>query len=62
MGLFRQRARRCADNSPSPKVTMNEFLQRFTVGKRMFAGFGLMLLLMAAIAVVSAISLSTVQS
>ena len=62
VGLFRQRARRCADNSPSPKVTMNEFLQRFTVGKRMFAGFGLMLLLMAAIAVVSAISLSTVQS
>lgn len=40
---------------------MNEFLQRFTVGKRMFAGFGFLLLLMAAIAVVSATSLSTLE-
>ncbi len=40
---------------------MNEFLQRFTVGKRMFAGFGLLLLLMAAIAVVSAVSLSRLE-
>ncbi|ADV25922.1 methyl-accepting chemotaxis sensory transducer [Pseudoxanthomonas suwonensis 11-1] len=40
---------------------MNEFLQRFTVGKRMFAGFGLMLLLMAAIATVSAVSLSMLE-
>lgn len=40
---------------------MNNFLQRFTVGKRMFAGFGLMLALMASIAVVSAWSLSTLE-
>ena len=40
---------------------MNEFLQRFTVGKRMFAGFGFLLVLMAAIAVVSAMSLSTLE-
>ncbi|WP_125076393.1 methyl-accepting chemotaxis protein [Pseudoxanthomonas sp. SGT-18] len=40
---------------------MNEFLQRFTVGKRMFAGFGFLLVLMAAIAVVSATSLSTLE-
>ncbi|RRN77416.1 HAMP domain-containing protein, partial [Pseudoxanthomonas sp. SGD-10] len=39
---------------------MNEFLQRFTVGKRMFAGFGILLLMMAAIAAVSASSLATV--
>src|SRR5690606_7530209 len=46
---------------PSPEAVMNEFLQRFTVGKRMFAGFGFLLLLMAAIAVVSATSLSTLE-
>ena len=40
---------------------MNEFLQRFTVGKRMFAGFGFLLVLMAAIAITAAFSLSTLE-
>ena len=40
---------------------MNNFLQRFTVGKRMFAGFGLMLALSAVIAATSLTSLSTVE-
>jgi methyl-accepting chemotaxis protein len=40
---------------------MIEFFQRFTVGKRMFAGFGFLLILMGLIAAVSALSLSEVE-
>jgi methyl-accepting chemotaxis protein len=40
---------------------MNEFLQRFTVGKRLFAGFGFLLVLMTVIAISAALSLSTLE-
>ena len=40
---------------------MNDFLQRFTIGKRMFAGFGFMLVLMAIISIISALSLNTLK-
>ena len=40
---------------------MNDFLQRFTIGKRMFAGFGFMLAMMAIISAISAVSLSTLK-
>ena len=40
---------------------MNDFLQRFTIGKRMFAGFGFMLLMMVIISTISAISLSSLK-
>jgi len=40
---------------------MNEFLQRFTVGKRLFAGFGFLLVLMTVIAISAALSLSSLE-
>ena len=40
---------------------MNDFLQRFTIGKRMFAGFGFLLALMVIISIISALSLSTLK-
>ena len=43
------------------ETAMNDFLQRFTIGKRMFAGFGFMLALMAIISAISALSLNTLK-